>query len=177
MPERPRHAAFGRRHIRMRRPLVIAGVLVVAGGAAAGAVAASNHGGGNGGPASGSPSACSAPMAFWQPRAAAALRGISTDAGRAQDAASVSGPTGAPQDGIFLTMLGSIAAQALRYDLPPPCAPQLRASFRVSMSDFVQASRDASRHDPRGAMTKLSAGTKAERPVIAALSPAGQPGL
>jgi hypothetical protein len=168
MPERPRHAAFARRRSRIRRPLVIAGVLVVVGGgAAAGAVAASNHGG-NGGSAAG----CSAEMAFWQPRAAAALRGIGADAGKAQDAASVSGPAAAPQDGIYLTMLGSIATQALRYDLPPPCAPQLRASFRVSMSDFVQASRDASRHDQRGARAKLSAGTEAERPVVAALTPA-----
>jgi hypothetical protein len=175
MPERPRRAASGRRHIRMRRRLVIAGVVVVTGGAAAGAVAASNHGGGNGGPASDSASACSAAMAFWQPRAAAALRGTGTgtDAGSAQDAASASGPAAAPQDGIFLTMLGSIALQALRYDLPPPCAPLLHASFRVSMSDFVQASADASRHDPRGAMTKLSAGPGAQRPVIAALTPAG----
>jgi hypothetical protein len=165
MPEQPRHAAFARRRVRMA--LVLAGVLVVVGGAVAAAAVASNHGTGNGRSAAG----CSAAMAFWQPRAAAALRGIGTDSGKAQDAASVSGPTAAPQNGIYMTMLGSIATQALRYDLPPPCAPQLRASFRTSMSDFVQASRDASRHDLRAAMTKLSAGSAAERQVTAALTP------
>ena len=169
MPEHARHAAFAA-HARARRvrlPLVIAGVLVVAGGTAAGAVAIGHHGGGNGGSATG----CSAEMAFWQARAAGAVRGIGTDSVQAQDADVSSGPTAAPQDGIYLTMLGSIAAQALRYDLPPACEPRLRASFRMSMSDFVQASRDAARHDMGGAMTKLDAAAGAERQVTAALGP------
>lgn len=110
-------------------------------------------------------------MELWQPRAAAALHGIGTDSGKAQDAASVSGQTAGPQDGIYLTMLGSTAARALRYDQPPPCEPRLRESFRISMSDFVQASRDAARHDLSGAMTKLRAGAAAERRVIAAVVP------
>jgi hypothetical protein len=168
MPEQPRHAALsGRaRSRRVRLPLVIAGVLVVAGGATAGAVAISSHGG-NGGSASG----CSQQMAFWQARATAAVHGIGTDSARAQGTDDSSNPTAGPQDGIYLTLLGSVAAQALRYDLPPPCEPRLRASFRTSMTDYVQASRDGARHDMHGAMTKLGAAAGPERQVTAALKP------
>jgi hypothetical protein len=167
MPEQPRHAAFGPRARRVRLPLVIAGVLVVAGGAAAGAVAISSHGDGNGGSAAG----CSEEMAFWRARATAALRGIGTDSAQAQDADVSSNPT-AGAHGMYLTLLGPVATQALRYDLPPPCKPELRASFRISMSDYVQASRDAARHDMRGATTKLDAAAGPERQVTAALGPA-----
>jgi hypothetical protein len=168
MPEQPRHAALdGRaRSRRVRLPLVIGGVLVVAGGATAGAFAMSSHGG-NGGSASG----CAQQVAFWQARATEAVRGVGTDSVRAKSAGNSSNPT-AGKDGMYLTLLGSVAAQALRYDLPPPCKPDLRASFRTSMTDYVQASRDGARHDMTGAMTKLAAAAGPESQVTAALGPA-----
>jgi hypothetical protein len=168
MPEQPRHAALDGRaqSRRVRLPLVIAGVLVVAGGATAGAFAISSHGG-NGGSASG----CAQQMAFWQARATGAVRGVGTDSARVQDATDSSNPTAGPQDGMYLTLLGSVATQALRYDLPPPCKPELRASFRTSMTDYVQASRDGARHNMRAARTQLAAAAGPERQVTAALGP------
>jgi hypothetical protein len=169
MPEQPRHAASDghARSRTVRLPLVIAGVLVVAGGATAGAFAISSHGG-NGGAASG----CAQQMAFWQARASGAVRGAGTDSARAQDVTDSSNPTAGAQDGMYLTLLGSVATQALRYDLPPPCKPELRASFRTSMTDYVQATRDGARHDMNGAMTKLEAAAGPQRQVMAALGPA-----
>ena len=165
MPEQPRHAAIARYRI----PLLLASALAVAGGTAGCAAAGHAGSAGQAGTATAA-TGCPAAMAFWRPRVVTALHDIGTDSGNARHASATSGASAASESGFYLAMLGPVAALALREDLPPACEPQLRASFRASMTDFVRASRDETKRDLRGAMTELNAGTVAERKVTAALT-------